>query len=335
MTKVFVSGANGFIGTQVTKNLIEKGYDVVGSVRTAAKGDKLKAHLGAKFSYEIVLALTNEDAFDEAMKKHPDVIAFLHTASPVFVETNDVENDVVKPAVSGTLSALHAAHKYGPNVKKFVYTSSLVACASSRETKEVTEELWSDVTYEEAITVPRFAYTGSKKFAELAAWDFMEKEKPKFTLTTVNPVYVFGPVAFAEGPESFTSTLGIILKILQTKEGEPLPEENSSGPGVDVRDVANLHIAAFENDELAGKRLLANNEYWDSQLVIDTARKYSPKFAQTIPVGTPGSTTEASKKARKINNSETTRITGISWTPIETSFKDAIAQIEAILKASN
>jgi hypothetical protein len=36
--------------------------------------------------------------------------------------------------------------------------------------------------------------TGSKAFAEKAAWEFVEKEKPSFTLATILPTLVFGPI---------------------------------------------------------------------------------------------------------------------------------------------
>lgn len=35
----------------------------------------------------------------------------------------------------------------------------------------------------------------SKTFAEKAAWEFLEKEKPAFTLSTILPPLVFGPVS--------------------------------------------------------------------------------------------------------------------------------------------
>ena len=43
-TTVFVSGANGFIAQHVVKQLLNKGYSVVGTVRSAAKGDSLKQY---------------------------------------------------------------------------------------------------------------------------------------------------------------------------------------------------------------------------------------------------------------------------------------------------
>lgn len=35
---------------------------------------------------------------------------------------------------------------------------------------------------------------GSKAFAEKAAWEFVEKERPTFSLSTIEPTLVFGPI---------------------------------------------------------------------------------------------------------------------------------------------
>lgn len=47
------------------------------------------------------------------------------------------------------------------------------------------EKDWNPITEEEAIQDPMSGYRGSKTFAERAAWDYVEKEKPNFTLTVV------------------------------------------------------------------------------------------------------------------------------------------------------
>lgn len=43
-------------------------------------------------------------------------------------------------------------------------------------------------------------YRASKTFAEKAAWDFVEKEKPNFALATINPPMVFGPIVGVRRP---------------------------------------------------------------------------------------------------------------------------------------
>jgi nucleoside-diphosphate-sugar epimerase len=56
------------------------------------------------------------------------------------------------------------------------------------------EEDWNPITQKEAEENPISAYRASKTFAEKAAWEFLEKEKPGFTIATINPPMVFGPI---------------------------------------------------------------------------------------------------------------------------------------------
>jgi len=42
-------------------------------------------------------------------------------------------------------------------------------------------------------------YRASKTFAERAAWDFVKNEKPNFSLATINPPMVFGPIVRTDG----------------------------------------------------------------------------------------------------------------------------------------
>ena len=44
---------------------------------------------------------------------------------------------------------------------------------------------WSPVTMEQAASDARLAYVASKTFAERAAWDFADREKPHFSIATV------------------------------------------------------------------------------------------------------------------------------------------------------
>lgn len=56
------------------------------------------------------------------------------------------------------------------------------------------EDDWNPITFEEALESPQAGYRASKTFAEKAAWEFIEKEKPNFTIATINPPLVFGPI---------------------------------------------------------------------------------------------------------------------------------------------
>jgi nucleoside-diphosphate-sugar epimerase len=59
-----------------------------------------------------------------------------------------------------------------------------------------TDEDWNPATYEEALKNDNgaFVYCASKKLAEKTGWDFIKSEKPNFSLATVCPPMVYGPV---------------------------------------------------------------------------------------------------------------------------------------------
>lgn len=58
-----------------------------------------------------------------------------------------------------------------------------------------TSDVWSPFVWEEAVNfkVPILTYLASKTFAEKAAWDFVESEKPSFTMSTIVPPIILGP----------------------------------------------------------------------------------------------------------------------------------------------
>ena len=138
-------------------------------------------------------------AFDDALKKHPEVTVFLHTASPFHFNVTDIEKELLTPAVEGTNNALQAIKTHGPQIKRVVVTSSYAAVGRFADLADpsipATEESWNQSPGNNHYQIHLLVML-VPKFAEKAAWDFVEKEKPNFTLSVINPVYVFGPQAF-------------------------------------------------------------------------------------------------------------------------------------------
>ena len=96
----FVTGATGYIAQHIIKQLLSKGYSVIGSVRSQSKGEQLKelitAHHqdttgDAKFDYVIVESLIEPGAFDSILQNHKEVGVFIHSASPIPFATDNVE----------------------------------------------------------------------------------------------------------------------------------------------------------------------------------------------------------------------------------------------------
>lgn len=184
---ILVTGASGFIATHIVKQLLEKGYRVRGTVRSL-KDEKKCAPLrklaeNRKFELELVEAdLTKEETWKDAVK---DCTYVLHTASPLPLQQPKDENELVVPAVNGTLFVLRAS----VNVKRVVLTSSMAAICGDTY---ISEHTYSENDWSEPNKLG--PYYKSKTLAEKAAWDFVEQRKNNglscFELAVINPSMV-------------------------------------------------------------------------------------------------------------------------------------------------
>lgn len=330
-TSVFLSGATGYIAQHIAQDLVSHGYKVVGTVRSTEKGDRLKKNLGSNFTYEIVKDIGVKGAFDEALKAHPEVTVFLHTASPFHFNVQDVEKDLLNPAVEGTKNALSAIATHAPQVTRVVVTSSYASIFTIEKDADsknhFDEDSWNEITWEEAKADPAHGYCGSKTFAEKAAWDFVKNEKPHFKLSTVNPSYVFGPQAFSsEVTDTLNTSAEIINSVLKLKPDDEVP--SVSGLYVDVRDVAKAHRIAFEKEDAAGQRLFTSStQRFHAQDILDIVNENFSQLKGKIPVGKPGSGTELTKGNASVNNDRTKKLLGFEFINLKKSVIDTIQQL--------
>lgn len=245
---VLVTGGSGFVGVHCILQLLEKGYQVRTTLRSMNRKaeviDMLKEGGITDFEnlsfYEA--NLTQDDNWDEAVEGCDFV---LHVASPISLALPQSDDEIIKPAVDGTLRVLKAAKKAG--VKRVVITSNFGAVGYSHKDMhtQITEESWTDPN-EKNLT----AYLKSKIFAERAAWDFMEKEGGDLELSVINPAGIFGPSL----GKDLSSGFELLKKVL---DGSMKAIPKIPFGVVDVRDVADLHIRAMINPKAKGERFLA------------------------------------------------------------------------------
>jgi dihydroflavonol-4-reductase len=259
-TLVLVTGATGFIAGHCVEELLTHGYAVRGTVRDRRTADV--AHLEAIAartggSLEFVQADLDRDAgWSEAVEGCAYV---WHIASPFPADVPRHEDDVIRPAVEGTLRVLHAAAASG-SVRRVVLTSSIAAIAVGHDERRVlTESDWS-------ILDGGQPYQKSKTLAERAAWDFARESG--LELVTINPGQVLGPVQRPQRPTS----LEMIRRILG-HEMPALPDIRLST--VDVRDVANAHLLATETPHAAGNRYICSG---DNVSVLDVASTLAEEY---------------------------------------------------------
>jgi len=192
----------------------------------------------------------------------------LHIASPIPPYVPKDEDEIIKPAVAGTINVLNAALEKG--VKRVVVTSSCLAILTGVN-KVHTEEDWADAT-------KTVAYPKSKILAEKAAWDFYEKNKDKIDVVVVNPSLVFGPTFTKHGNSSETLMADIL------KNNFPgIPEPDVTYVVVDVRDAAEAHIRALFTPEAKGKRYIAAGEQMTFTKMVEILTNEFGKYGYTLP----------------------------------------------------
>ena len=251
MDKVLVTGGTGFIGLHCVQQLLDAGYEVRTSIRTESRKEEVMEAMHKHSSHperlEIVIAdLLKDDGWNEAVNGCRYV---LHVASPFFLKTPDHEDDLIKPAVEGTLRVLNACREN--DVEKVVLTSSVAAIGygHGKDKTTIDETDWSKTDGDIS------AYAKSKTLAEKAAWDFMDKlsDDDKFELTVINPVAVTGPM--------LTSDIGSSNDMLIKMTDGSMPACPKIQMGfVDVRDVAKAHIYSMTSEKTNGERLIASQK---------------------------------------------------------------------------
>ena len=279
--KVLLTGISGFVGQHCAVELLKNGYTVRGSVRNLSKEQEVRKGIAnvidAKDNLEFCeLDLSSDKGWDKAMEGCAYV---LHVASPFVIAEPKDENEMIKPAVEGTLRALNAAKKAG--IKKVVLTSSTVAMAGDKKKNNLTQESWTD-----AKTDKVSAYMKSKTLAERAAWDFYNNQTAgnKMELTVVNPGPIYGPTLTG----NLTGASMSMIKDMIT--GKMPMQPNAHYVMSDVRDIAKIHVAAMENDESNGERFIVTSEKPYSFVGVASIlkengfKKASPKKAPSFMV---------------------------------------------------
>jgi len=255
---VLVSGASGYVGSHVTKAFLEAGYAVRGTVRSLNNKEKI-AHLQKMIDEGKPLELVEADLVKPESWECIKGCEFVaHTASPFFIGATDAnaEEKLYKPAKKGTLNVLSKALDHG--VKKVVLTSSAAAIMAgwprSKEKKTHLDEPEKQWSKTESKLCDH--YSRSKTIAEKAAWEFVKdaaaEGKDVFSLSTINPVLVTGPVLSKNWCQSADVAKSFV-------DGSIPMIPNFTMNVVDVRDVAKAHVAAIENPKAAGERFVVND----------------------------------------------------------------------------
>lgn len=215
MSRFFVTGGTGFLGTHLVRQLVAAEHDVVALCRSSVKefDDGVTVRLG-----DVTDLASVRDAIDGCD-------GVFHCAGKVSREIADAET-MYRVHVDGTKTVLSAMRDAG--VKRMVYASTSGTIAISESADAVADEETSEPT--EIVT--RWPYYRSKLYAEQAALATRDLE-----VVCVNPSLLLGP-----GDTRGSSTEDV-RKFLERK----IPFVPAGGIAfVDARDAASALCLAMD-----------------------------------------------------------------------------------------
>ncbi|KAK9430306.1 hypothetical protein V1505DRAFT_400334 [Lipomyces doorenjongii] len=252
---VFITGATGHVGFAV---LVQPSKLAIASALPLIRS--IKSFVGNP-DFVVVPDITVFGAFDACLH---GVTYIEHVASPLPRPTEDPENDIIIPAVRGTISILNSALKV-ESIRRVVIIfralskgdSENVYTANSR-VRPLPSAPWGDHSS---------AYRASKVLALGATDRFLAERRPHFSIVNV-------------GSGSNGVVMGVFMG-QKTSVARPCAV-------VDVQDVARIQVAALDERRVEGsKSFLLDSDSVSFDDAIDIVKKYFPEAVKdgTLPLG--------------------------------------------------
>lgn len=328
--RILVTGASGFIAKHIVLKLLQSGHRVRGTVRDFAKGEALQQTMvqyGAPVDrLSVVVAdLTRDKGWDEAVS---GCHAVLHTASPFPVSQPSNKFGLVPAARDGTIRVCRAAAAQG--VRRVVLTSSVASVMYGHppRTTAFGEADFSNVDSD--LISP---YAVSKTLAEKAAREVLAQTETE--LVTINPSLVFGPLL-----DGVAGTSARIVAMMMNGRVPALP--NVRFGIVDVRDVAEAHVRAIDNPEVAGRLFLVSADTVPLRDITQILARAYPAYARrlyswSLPDWAVRAAARVSRRAamlagelgndRRLDTAPARDVLGIRFRSVETAAVDLAASL--------
>ena len=253
MTRAFITGATGFVGSHVARELVERGHQIRVLTRESSRLDAIK-----DLDYERVTG----DLFDvDWLTEQLTGIDWVFHVAAVSDYWRSSKKAIYRVNVDGTRNLLEAAQKAG--VGRFIFTSSMQAVGHTPggQSDENTAFNFS----------PRISpYGHSKVLAEAEAQKAIQNG---LDVVTVNPAVVLGPGDLNEISGALVTEVARGMLFVMPQAG--------GVNFIDVRDVAKAHLAAAEKGRTGERYILGNVNMTHKammQLICDVLDRPTPKI---------------------------------------------------------
>ncbi|CAE6366972.1 unnamed protein product [Rhizoctonia solani] len=256
--KVLITGVNGYVGSHVAKNLLERGNTGL------RKG--VKRLLSAFTCTDSAILRDNQPkVFDEIIGVGGfDGVA--HTAAPIPSSFGLSPSSALKGSfdavVEGVVNILGSIKAHGRTVKRVLFASSGLAASQFKPGIKHNEAHWNDKSlniFEEkgdmALDFER--HVASKFLSEKAAWKFVEDNvgKINFDLVAILPTIIIGMPVNENTPLDQLGSSHFLFEALRSPRTDAQLTDAPLSL-VYVKYVAAVHSEAFIQPSAAGHRVI-------------------------------------------------------------------------------
>ncbi|XP_021811931.1 cinnamoyl-CoA reductase 2-like [Prunus avium] len=304
--KVCVTGAGGFAASWVVNLLLSKDYVVHGTVRQP--GESKYAHLNKleKASENLKLFKADLLDYDSLRSAFEGCSGVFHVASPAVLSVTDPDQELLEPAVKGTLNVLKACVE--AKVKRVVVVSSIAAIVMNPDWPKgqvKDETCWSVPEY---IKTMKKWYYLSKTEPESQALEFGKRNE--LEVVTVCPSVVLGPI--------LQSTLNLSSSLLVgTIKGGLESLEYNYWTLVDVRDLAEALLLVYNKSEAGERYICTSHEIGAEEVVEKYLRPAYPNYNY------PNNLTHTEEEKEHLSSKKLQRL-GWTFRPVDETLIDSI-----------
>lgn len=236
--RIFVTGANGFLGRAVLDALLDKGHQVIAMVR---KADALDDYPYKERLHIVTGDMSSVDGFATHLSGCNCVLHLAAFHREYLEGAKDIDQ-MEKINVTGTMNLIRTA-EYA-NVDRFIFVSS---AGVMKRTNSPSDEcsILDDRT--------KNAYFASKVKAEREIDQYLSISRPNMSVVVARPSMILGPQDCAP-----TVAGAFVRNFIQEKNAVVLP---GYAVAIDSRDVAAALIAMIEIGDSGERFVLGGERY--------------------------------------------------------------------------